>query len=72
MAKKDQTHENFTIVPTTTRDASPVRRGGGQGKPRTPSGTRRMWQPPTRLTTSANRHNQYKTCPRCGTRVPMD
>ena len=36
MANKDQTHENFTIVPTNTRDASPVRRGGLEIWPETP------------------------------------
>ena len=33
MANKDQTHENFTIVTTNTRDASPVRRGGLETRP---------------------------------------
>ena len=30
-------------------------RGGGQGKPRTPSGNRKPWQPPKNPTTAANR-----------------
>ena len=34
------------------------RRGGGQGKPRTPSGKRKPWQPPKKPTTAANRGEQ--------------
>ena len=30
-------------------------RGGGQGKPRTPSGERRTWTPPAGHSTPANR-----------------
>ena len=36
---------------------SPIarRRGGGQPKPRTPSGKNRLWEPPTGGTTPADR-----------------
>lgn len=30
-------------------------RGGGQGQPRTPSGERRTWKPPTGNSTPSNR-----------------
>ena len=35
-------------------------RGGGQGKPRTPSGKRKTWQPPKNPTTAANRNKPSK------------
>ena len=37
-------------------NATPTKgRGGGQGKPRTPSGRRERWQPPKNLAATANR-----------------